>query len=294
MLDTKTLRSDALGNSLAEAFLAWQGEAWRIWPFTARGEAHHFLFEADPARLGALIAATRAFEATGEASLLLDFFMHERPGFERALDAVRTRPAPDALEQILSEDREARATWLGVGEDGVRAHRYHQLVHGLLRVRQLEELSPPPAILQFSAETLHRLVREPPDVAALLHATRERTENGDVHALFMLCLQTALLPESPNLGLGCCPSRELDETPCALPRTLIAPSDDAEHTFSLLSDGFLLHIGDITWGSGAELQRAALDGAGLAEALGRLGAQGAPALSFMARLDHDPDDLDSE
>lgn len=80
--------------SVADAFLTLSGQVYRLWPYEASHEAHHFLFEADPRRLAALVEAVRAFERTAEVATLVDFLTRERSGFDLALDAVRGARGP--------------------------------------------------------------------------------------------------------------------------------------------------------------------------------------------------------
>ncbi|PTL82686.1 hypothetical protein [Vitiosangium sp. GDMCC 1.1324] len=287
--------------SVADAFLTFHGQVYGLWPYEASSEAHHFLFEADPRRLAALVGAVHAFERTAEAATLVDFLARERPGFDLALDAVRGHVLASELEAVLREDGDARAAWLDAREDagGVRTHRYRTLQFGLRRLRQLEELGAAREIIQFERDELHRLVREPPAPGALVQAARERAEAGYLHEVFGLCLQTALLPEARDWGYGVLPSLDVDAGPCPLPRTLI--SDASEAHAALLSDGLYESMGAITWGAAEDLERTArglqtsdladkgwYGSAELAPALARMGARGSCAVSFTAM--HDTED----
>jgi hypothetical protein len=278
---------------VADAFLTLHGQVYRLWPYEASHEVHHFLFEADARRLGALVEAVRAFERTAQIETLVDFLARERPGFDLALDAVRGHVLVSELEAALREDGDARSTWLDARKDtgSVRTHRYRKLWLGLRRLRQLEELGAAPEMIQFERDGLHQLVREPPSPGALVQTARERAEAGYPHEVFGLCLQTTLLPEAEDLGMGQLLSLTLDPGPCLLARTLISSEmPGVDHVSALLSDGQSEDLGAITWGARKELEQAAHDlgSAGeyaskeLAPALARLGARGACAVSFTA------------
>nr|QKW93908.1 hypothetical protein [Vitiosangium cumulatum] len=285
--------------SVADAFLTWRGQVYGLWPYEASHEAHHFLFEADPRRLAALVEAVRAFERTAEVATLVDFLARERPGFDLALDAVRGHVLASELEVVLREDGDARAAWLDAREDagGVRTHRYRTLQFGLRRLRQLEELGAAREMIQFERDGLYRLVREPPAPGALVQTARERAEEGYLHEAFGLCLQTALLPEARDWGYGVLLSLNVDAGPCPLPRTLISDASEA-HVTAVLSDGLYETLGAITWGTAEDLERKARDlqtspladkgwypSAQLAPALAQMGARGNCAVSFTAVRD---------
>ncbi|MCP3136729.1 hypothetical protein [Pyxidicoccus xibeiensis] len=278
---------------VAEAFLTRQGQVQALWPYESSYDVHHFLFEADARRLAALVDALRAFERTAEVATLVDYLARERPDFDRALDEVRWHVPASELEALMREDGDARAAWLDAreGTGWVRAHRYQQLRFGVRRFRALVEREAARELIHSEAEVLWRLVRESPAPGAIVQTARERAREGHSHEVFGLCLQTALLPEADDLGGGVLFSLDIgpgDPGPYPLPRTLVS---EVFRASALLSDGRHEELGAITWGVGEDLEQVARElrlsggqyaSTELADALARLGARGACAVSFTA------------
>ncbi|MFP2928116.1 hypothetical protein ACLESO_23535 [Pyxidicoccus sp. 3LG] len=274
---------------VVDAFSTVYGQVYGLWPHEEAWEVQHFIFEADARRLVALAEAVRSFERTADVADLLDYLSRERPGFDRALDEVRGPVLASVLEDMLREDGDARAAWLDVRDAvWVRSHRYTQLWCGLRRLRRLMEERAALEVIRSEADALGRLVREPPAPGALVQTARTYAEAGQVHEVLGLCLQTALLPEASDLGLGVLLSLDLHGNPCPLPRTLISPASEVAHVSALLSDGLHEDLGAITWGAGEDLAQVArgLGSASeytstvVAPALARMGARGACAVSF--------------
>ncbi|QSQ21138.1 hypothetical protein JY651_39010 [Pyxidicoccus parkwayensis] len=289
--------------SVASTFLTWRGQVYGLWPYEESYEVHHFLYEADPHRLAALVGALRAFERTAEPTPLLDFLARERPGFDVALDAVRKPVLASDLEAVLREDGDARAAWLEAQDVWVRMHRYQTLRFGLRRLRELEELGAAPEMIQFERAGLHQLVREPPAPGALVQPARERAGEGYLHEVLGLCLQTALVPEARSWGGHILLSHLAepgDAGPYPLPRTLISDAS-AEHVSALLTDGLYEDMGAITWGTAEDLEQTArgfltspladpgwFPSAELAPELAKMAARGNCAVSFTGeRRDND-------
>ena len=301
-----------MGSRIVDSFGVLDGVVVGSWPYSCTGVPHHFAFPADPEIAEALLSACTQ-SSPGERSSLVSFLDRRRPRFDARLDEVRSIVAGDerdrivdALARLSGSGRDEVMTALGVDGETVRTARWR---HGTLRLERhdrLLELSAPEVIVAGERAAIGALISDPsialrtPTGAELVESFRqeffeaygdEPEEPPDApSALFFLCIQTATLPDSENLGIGSeVGNDDVLRERLQLSRLVLDGST------ANLSDGLYEWIDRVSLGVGDELLADAdrlagmRGGAALATCLRKFAGEGGAVVSFVANRD-DGDD----
>jgi hypothetical protein len=292
---------------VADVFFATAGlEVFSVWPYESTNAANHFLFEAAPARLAALVTAVAAHLSDPSSPALAAYFERHRAAYDAELDAVRAEVSATEYEEAERAAREASAELhparIAValdatpGDEGtrtVRATRWRRLRLHLERLARLHEIAGA-AAAAIEVPALLAFVRAPEEAAASrIVAARDLFDQGRPHDLFTLCLQTALVGSAANVGLG--GSVRAGGRPRLLLPSRLIEDEDAEAAVDLENDGLYDHMQLITYGSGSALAAAARSWsrsraprrAAMTAALEALAARDATAISWFGECSED-------